>query len=117
MRNDKYFRSINAIDLEEVYLTRASYSMTVMIWDPNVGIVKKKGCVEYHSASRVAKPRSQSATFHGRIGHTFYSDCQELFGFEVEQGCAYLFNFKTMKAKRIDEDMALWSQGVTKVVS
>ena len=108
-------RELKAVE-EEVFITCDSYTGMLRLWDIEIGIIMKKGCIEFRSASML-KSRTDNARYHGQFGCTYRHYCMGLFGFVPKRGAAYLYNFTTRKATRIDQDLCLWSADGRRVVS
>ena len=106
-----------------VCLTRNSYSDVVNVWNPNIGIVKYKGCVYFSSARSLGKKGEIESRRH--IGLIDYErvwcagDAKAMiaqFGFVPAPGTAWLVNTVTLKRKRIDQDMVLIDPDTGRVI-
>jgi len=105
-----------------VYLTRDSGTCWLELWNPNIGIVKYRGCVFFASARSLGK--KGRIRYHNTVGllSTCYcnnkneSEVQKQFGFLPPEGTAWLVNTTTLERKRIDKDMALIDPRTGKVV-
>ena len=110
-------------NLEYVYLARSSHGDSVKAWDPNIGIIKCRGCVYFISAKSLGKGGEIGPRW--RIGlidcerllrHEDYKAMEAQFGFIPAPGTAWLVNTVTLERKRIDQDMALIDPDTGKVV-
>jgi hypothetical protein len=117
---------------KEVYITRDSDSTRIGIWNPNIGIVKFEGCVEFHSARSLGKhSRLGDKIFIGRLDSIYYDrsdwdgnpdyrredlETAKLLGFIPRKGTAWLYNTTTGKRTRVDKDMALIDPDTGKVI-
>ena len=90
----------------QVYVTRDSYSNFVKVWDCNIGILKKKGCVEYRSASMLKDGRR----LDGLIGEIWWRGAERMLGKTVPQNTAWHVNLRTDVWTRIDQTMYLWPE-------
>lgn len=115
---------------KEVYITRDSEG-DIKIWNPNIGIVKFEGCVEFRSAKSLSETgKIYYYTCIGRLD-SFYFDrsdwgnpddrqndleTQKNLPFIPRKGTAWLYNTTTGKRKRIDKDMALIDPDTGKVI-
>jgi len=104
-----------------VYLTRDSLGSFIDLWNPNIGIVKYKGCVYFSSARSLGK-RGEIVSRCGiglidRVSIWYDRKAvEDQFGFVPDPGTAWLVNTVTLKRKRVDQDMALIDPETGKVV-
>jgi len=120
---------INTKNLKEVYVTADTHEH-VNVWNPNIGIVKYKGCVEFRSSRSLGKTERMYSKDH--VGQLGYCECledcscstclenrvkfEEQFGFFPKQGTAWIVNMTTLKRKRIDTEMHLIDPDTLKIL-
>jgi hypothetical protein len=120
---------MNTGNYKEVYITRDSDSDRIEIWNPNIGIAKFVGCVEFYSARavgiRCVLRDKQSIGRLGCIdlvGRCNCGTCKEErvdlkeLGFTPPAGTAWLYNATTGKRTRVDKEMALICPDTGKVL-
>jgi hypothetical protein len=113
---------------KEVYVTRDT-SGAVKIWNPNIGIAKFVGCVEFWSARSVTGT-SFNCQYIGLLDDFSDAingckcgvctnerrDMKEALPFIPRKGTAWLYNTTTGKRTRVDKDMALIDPDTGKVI-
>ena len=106
-----------------VYLTRDLLFNFVKAWNPNIGIVKYKGCIYFGSARSLGKRGEIGSKWRiGLIDSKWARSeggakaVEAQFGFIPDPGTAWLVNTVTLERKRIDQDMALIDPDTGKVV-
>ncbi len=107
---------IEALPYDIVYVVRDTYSCLIRFWDCNIGILKKDGCYEFRSATKLKRIRGVETSLHGELGYTYESNCRRLIGFIVRQGEAWRVNLKTGKRTRIDQNMVLWDRDCKEIL-
>lgn len=121
---------LNTGNYKEVYVTRDSAGR-INIWNPNVGIVKFRGCVEFCSARSLTKNgRIYEKKNVGRLDDFYYDredwdnpfdrredlETKKSLSFIPRKGTAWLYNTTTGKRTRVDKEMTLVDPYTGKVI-
>ena len=111
---------------KEVYITRDSGVESVEIWNPNIGIAKFKGCVEFYSARAIGVKGilrlNRAVGRLDRVSALAGCNCdmckrhRKSLPFKPAEGTAWLYNTTTGKRTRVDKDMALIDPDTGKVL-
>jgi hypothetical protein len=101
---------------KEVYITQNSCSSVAKIWNPNIGIAKFNGCVEFYSARSVGKHGFvEEKEYVGQLDIVWPQEVRKQFGLSLKPGTAWLYN-TTGKRTRVDKEMALIDPDTGKVI-
>jgi hypothetical protein len=102
---------------KEVYITRDTNTIMVDIWNPNIGIAKFQGCVEFASASTLSGTGVMAfKARHGRLDSVSCTKLERALSFIPSEETAWLYNTTTGKRTRVDKDMALIDPDTGKVI-